>query len=252
MSIKTDGIINADDFKVTDTVDAGFLKNDPAGNILFGQAASAWDLIETKEIASATNSITFTGLTGAVEKQYLLMFRCKSEGANVTTNEFVEVRPNGAVAGLGSPNGHNHAITVRTALGDAGPGLIYQTESPGWELWRSSDPTISFDVVGRLLFNYDPLNGDASFGGTNPTGGGVLRPGYNYPLWQGFNASSDGTRLRAEYTGGGWRVNQVGQFDFAENHPAPGIPDLSSLELLANTANGISAGSSWHLYKYAP
>ncbi len=256
MSIKTDGIINAGDFKVTDTVDAGFVKNDASGNLLFGQAASAWNLIEKKDIASAVTSITFTGLNGTVEKQYMLIYRCKSAGANLTANELVVVKPNGSPAGVPTAvNGHIHVITGTTQWVDIVPSLLNHSNAPDWNLWRSLDPTVSFDIVGRMVFVYDPLNGGHTHS-TTLQPGQFSNPGYNYPRWDGYNAFSDGTRLRSEFTGGTWRANPPGQFTInpaaTEETPLPGIPVLTSLEFEANVVNGISAGSSWHLYKYAP
>lgn len=258
MSIKTDGIINAGDFKVTDTVDAGFVKNNAAGDLLFGQAASAWNLIEKKDITSAVTSITFTGLNGTVEKQYMLIYRCKSAGANLTANELVVVKPNGSPAGVPTAViGHKHVMTGTTQWGDVVPTLLNHSTAADWNLWRSLDPTVSFDIVGRMVFVFDPLNGGHTFSPNPAVPGEFLNPGYNYPRWDGYNAFSDGTRLRSEFTGGTWRANPPGQFTgpnppATEGTPLPGIPVLTSLEFEANVVNGISAGSSWHLYKYAP
>ena len=83
MSIRTDGLIEASPFKVTDSVAAGFVKNDASGNLLFGQAASAWDLVEFKVFSGSVPAIhSFDAvLDGDVDDTYQIMF----QGSGVTT-----------------------------------------------------------------------------------------------------------------------------------------------------------------------
>jgi len=86
MSIKTDGIIEGGPFKVTDGSPAGFVKNNAAGELEFGQAASAWDLIEFKTFSGFAGSGEFDAvLDGDVDDTYQVIFQAFARAsANVS------------------------------------------------------------------------------------------------------------------------------------------------------------------------
>lgn len=73
MSIKTSGQLQGEDLKTDPTV-VGFVKNDASGNFLFGQTGSAWTFLESKILASAATSISFTGLNGNADFAYRLVW----------------------------------------------------------------------------------------------------------------------------------------------------------------------------------
>lgn len=84
MSLKTTGSLEADSFKATTTpaLTPGFVTNDATGLLEYGQGgastpvgASIWEFIEHKVLASETECITFSGLSGAADKIYKLVFR---------------------------------------------------------------------------------------------------------------------------------------------------------------------------------
>ncbi len=76
MSIKTDGLIEGGPFKVTATVPAGFVKNNASGELEFGQAASAWDLIEFKiKTGTGTFDDFDAVLDGDVDEVYQVIWQ---------------------------------------------------------------------------------------------------------------------------------------------------------------------------------
>ncbi len=115
MSIETTGQLEAEDFKTSQSVAAGFVKNKADGEFEYGQAGSAWDLVEAKEIATnlnegVANRLVFSGLNGEVDEDYMLLFRGRyndgagSGGAGVGpagTTAFREIRL--GVNGLTTP-----------------------------------------------------------------------------------------------------------------------------------------------------
>ncbi len=95
MSIKAPG------YNVEGSPAAGFVKNDGSGNFTFGEPGggggigTGWELVERKVIASDVGSITFSGLDGDVDEQYMLIaheIAPVSGGANYT----ITMQPNGA------------------------------------------------------------------------------------------------------------------------------------------------------------
>lgn len=81
MSIKTDGLTKADTFQASAATVAGFVKNDPSGNLLLGEPGSAWTLHQAFDLTADVNSagggtvVNFTGLNGDVDEVYLLLYR---------------------------------------------------------------------------------------------------------------------------------------------------------------------------------
>ncbi len=80
MSIETTGQLEAEDFKTSQSVAEGFVKNKADGEFEYGQAGSAWELIEAKEITTNldsgfANRLVFSGLNGEVDDDYMLLFR---------------------------------------------------------------------------------------------------------------------------------------------------------------------------------
>ncbi len=93
--------IIAPGYNVEGSPAAGFVKNDGSGNFIFGEpggggpGSAAWELVEKKDIASAVTSITFSGLDGDTDEQYMMLYRIRTPGA--TTLAFT-MRPNGITA----------------------------------------------------------------------------------------------------------------------------------------------------------
>lgn len=94
MSIKAPG------YNIEGSLGGGFVKNLADGTLTFDNAGSGgsgtgWELVERKVIASDVGSITFSGLDGDVDEQYMLIaheIAPVSGGANYT----ITMRPNGA------------------------------------------------------------------------------------------------------------------------------------------------------------
>jgi len=97
MSFKAPG------YNVSAAVSAGFVKNDGAGNFSFGEAGGAgggagvgsgWQLIEVKDITTAATSVTFSGLDGDADGEYMLLYRIRKIPATASI-AFYTMRPNG-------------------------------------------------------------------------------------------------------------------------------------------------------------
>lgn len=104
MSIKFPGLNQADSFKTSQSVTAGFVKNNAAGDLLYGEVgppsdASQWQIIESKSFdGSEGDTVTFSGLDGDVDQIYkLTMFLIPR--SRTTVGDFV-VQPNGITTGF--------------------------------------------------------------------------------------------------------------------------------------------------------
>ena len=99
--------IKAPDYNVSAGVSAGFVKNDGSGNFTFGELGGSggggigtgWELVEKKDITSDVTSITFSGLDGDTDEQYMFIMHetpLSSAGANYQ----ITMRPNGVTTQL--------------------------------------------------------------------------------------------------------------------------------------------------------
>ena len=87
-------------YNVSGGVSAGFVRNDGSGDLIFGEpgtggVGTGWELVEKKVIGSDTTSITFSGLDGDTDEQYMFIMHenpLTSAGANYQ----ITIRPNGA------------------------------------------------------------------------------------------------------------------------------------------------------------
>ena len=65
-------------YNVSGGVSAGFVRNDGSGDLIFGEpgtggVGTGWELVEKKVIGSDTTSITFSGLDGDTDEQYMFI-----------------------------------------------------------------------------------------------------------------------------------------------------------------------------------
>ena len=96
MGIKTDG------YNVDAGVSAGFVKTDGSGDFLFGEpggggggVGTGWQLIEVKDITVDATTVTFSGLDGDADGEYMLLFRFRTSQA---LEVFYTIEPNGISA----------------------------------------------------------------------------------------------------------------------------------------------------------
>lgn len=184
MSIQTPGQIEANALQTTASVAAGFVKNDASGNLLFGEAASAWDLIQTQDFATqgpVGTPVSFSGLNGDVDETYQLIIRSFIASGN---------------GGLGQPsnlvlkvNGDPAASSnlYRSALHDGGtlPPQGYTTQL---FLWRQIGSKASFFVYGRWVIHAKSdnfarnIHGRIAYRGNSGSGSGQNMVGcYRHP-----------------------------------------------------------------------
>ncbi len=203
MSIESPNLFEAQTFKTTQSVTAGFVKNDASGNLLYGQAGSAWDLIEKKDIVTPTGSITFSGLNGDVDEVYMLLFRNLSP-AGGSSPAIVDLRPN-AIANVGFTTLYNMAGTGVTTIFTASTQLQIQ---------RVSTSALT-PVFGKFIF--------------------YAKTGQRRML-QGLSSESRAATndFNGKYWTGRWQDETT---------------NITSIELIANASDRISAGSSWQLYR---
>lgn len=141
MSIKTDGLIEAGPFKVTASVSAGFVKNDASGNLLFGQAASAWDLIEFKTHSGAGDFGDFASvLDGDVDDTYQIMWQAIGQSsANFSV---------GRIAFNGSlPTGARFVSQNTFSTG------TFRNLGNEWQLWREFGVSNTAGIYGRAIIH---------------------------------------------------------------------------------------------------
>lgn len=117
MSIKTPGLIEADNFQGTAVTPAGFVKNDASGNFLLGEIGSGWTLLETFTVGALTSAFTFAAvLNGDVDYQYRIIY-----SASVNTlgaGDRILLRPNAISTGqntLSRRVGSDGSVTFNTS-----------------------------------------------------------------------------------------------------------------------------------------
>ncbi|MEK0325085.1 MAG: hypothetical protein QQN63_05210 [Nitrosopumilus sp.] len=142
MSIKTDGLVEAGPFKVTTSVAAGFVKNNASGELEFGQAASAWDLIAFNTAVGGVLP-DFTGLNGDVDDTYQLIFQ--GLGRSSTANSRGGLRINGAFPALSAPTRFASQSTTSIATG--------RREGNSWRLWAEGGAFIPGAFYGRAIIH---------------------------------------------------------------------------------------------------
>ncbi len=169
MSIKTIGSIEADSYKVTSggaSVE-GFVTNDAAGLLEYGQGgagtpvgAAIWDIIEHKNVATDTGSLTFSGLSGDTDKLYKLVFR------NLMIPKVVEITDaanyisgNDLVPGetvLGGSSGVTAIVDSFVAAAVGNPGSVLTVVSPSGtfdsgEVITGNDSNFSVTEGGQFI-----------------------------------------------------------------------------------------------------
>ena len=145
MSIKTDGLFEAGPFKVTATVPAGFVKNNALGELEFGQAASAWDLIEFKTFSGAGNFDDFAAvLDGNVDDTYQIMWQAIGQSSTNTCSGGLRI--NGV---LPATLAVTRYISQRNFH-----GATAQDQGNSWRLWRDFSPASNkAQVYGRCVIH---------------------------------------------------------------------------------------------------
>lgn len=113
MSIKTDQATIAKDFKTSEvSVPVGFVKNNAAGDFIFGQSGSGWTFLETQIVPAgpAVQSLTFSGLNGDVDFEYRLMYDIV---AAPNTDGQIRLEPNAVVTGAAAFT-TTHRVSIST------------------------------------------------------------------------------------------------------------------------------------------
>lgn len=147
MSIKTDGLIEASPFKVTSPVTAGFVKNNASGELEFGQAASAWDLIEFKvfSIPQAPAENFDAVLDGDVDDTYQIIFQAFGPASAGNTKTFLRIND---IAAGSEPGG------TRFVSDTAFTGSLTASLGTGWEIWREFGSFSSTaGIYGRCIIH---------------------------------------------------------------------------------------------------
>jgi len=141
MSIKTGGLIEAGPFKVTASVSAGFVKNDASGNLLFGQLASAWELLDFQATPGGSPDTAFTGLNGDVDEVYQIIWQAIGNSSSGSSRGELEI--NGAL-----PASSAVTRTVGTETNSAFQGPV---SNLNWTLWRENAAFSSAGIAGRCI-----------------------------------------------------------------------------------------------------
>ena len=94
--------IIAPGYNVEGSPPAGFVKNDGSGDFLFGEpggggggVGTGWELIEVKDITVDATTVTFSGLDGDTDGEYMMLFRLRTPLASAVN---YTLRPNGISA----------------------------------------------------------------------------------------------------------------------------------------------------------
>jgi len=204
--------IIAPGYKVEGSPAAGFVKNDGAGNLSFGESGgssavigSGWDLIEVKNITVDTTSVTFSGLDGDVDGEYLLLYRIRKVPAT-GSNQFYALRPNGITTnqnctiGAHSGTGSN-TVNQFNHLRIAGGGLFANNQTVGVLYFDAKTGTEARQYISNVAIRATTL-----------------------------------VNTRRDVLSGVWTDTTT---------------NITSLDIVAALANGIAIGSQFCLYKKA-
>jgi len=209
--------IEAPNYNVSAGVSAGFVKNDGSGNFTFGELGGSggggigtgWELVERKVIASDTTSITFSGLDGDTDEQYMLMAH-ETPPVSAGADYLITLRPNGAT-------------TLQQTFYISSPsssGLRFATNFLDIR-WRGTYQRAIGIVIDSTIW-ISAKSGDIRVMKAF-TGGAGNNPAQSFP-----------TGLGLEMTTSRWRDT---------------VANITSLDIVASTAGGIGAGSTYCLYK---
>ncbi len=143
MSIKTDGLLEGGTFKVTAPVTAGFVKNNASGELVLGQAASAWDLIEFKGFSAPLGDHYFDAvLDGDVDETYQVIFQ--SFGPASSTNTTGRIIFNGFT----TVPGYRFTSLTSFTTGQ------FRNLGDGWQCWREfGGSTSTAATYGRCIIH---------------------------------------------------------------------------------------------------
>lgn len=221
MSIATTGQAKAQNMKTSQVVPAGFIKNDASGNFSFGNAGSAWTLLETKTVPAGpgVTSLSFTGLTGVGQFAYRLIWENPYDVSTpVITDARIFVRRNGVTAStdyLVINLSGAAAVTTTSLVSTLGHGLSNIIVPP------AAPP---FFMSGLWEYAHNPVNNDV---GLDVAGGKISH-----------------SKMVACYPSipridGAWVSG-------AENNAAA---NTTTLDIVAAQALLLRPGSVWSLYK---
>ncbi len=206
--------IIAPGYNVEGSPAAGFVKNDGSGNFLFGEPGgggggigTGWELVEKKDITVDTTSITFSGLDGDTDEQYMLIMHevtLASAGADYK----ITMRPNGVTTQqqtfeVSSPSSSGFRATSNFT--DLRWRSTYQRARG-----QAIDTTMWLSSKSGSPRNFRTYQGSSSTPKTFPSGSGVT-------------------------------MSTLSWEDTSTN--------ITSLDIVASTAGGIGAGSTYCLYK---
>ncbi len=200
-------------YNVSGGVSAGFVRNDGSGDLIFGEpgtggVGTGWELVEKKVIGSDTTSITFSGLDGDTDEQYMFIMHenpLTSAGASYQ----ITIRPNGATT---LQQTQSMAIPSST-------GNILHSNFTDLR-WRISYQRALELVVDTTLWFHAKSGNVRLLHCTSGAGGGIQNP---FPSGLGIEIST-------------------GQWDDQN-------ANVTFIDIVANTAGGLGAGSIYWLYK---
>lgn len=237
MSIETTGLLESANYKTSQVVIPGHLKNDAAGNFLFGQAGSAWTFLQTISPLTDVASIAFAGLNGNVDLGYRLIWELNIPvGGPVLSDYRVYLRPNGVV---GSSNS-----LINIGSSSAAPTRTFDTTGLNISSFITIPPLPSTTVDFRPFFRSGlvdfctfRLTPQTSVLTGFPFGRDLIAYEVQaFPQVTFHSSPSPDTytfRVQSSKTIGNWTPSA----------------NVTSLTIAAVTGSGIAAGSVWSLYK---
>lgn len=216
MSIKTPGQLEGDNFKTDPTV-AGFVKNTASGDFLFGQTGSAWTFLETKTLASAATSIAFTGLNGAADRAYRLVWENPFDvGTPTITDGRIYFHRNGVPTG-------NTVSVIMNVDGDL------------------SATSVSDDPSNLVISNMIVPAGAVPF-----VNSGIYDYTFNNVF--GFAGASSGKTYNAREVNNYPGISRI-DGRFLNGREANSGGSLTSFSVVAAQTDMLRPGSVWSLYK---
>lgn len=200
-------------YNVSGGVSAGFVRNDGSGDLIFGEpgtggVGTGWELIEQKVITSDVTSITFSGLDGDTDEQYMFVMH-ETPLATAGASYQITLRPNGVTT-----NQQTQSMAIPSSTGN----ILHSNFTD--LRWRISYQRALGQVVDTIIWFAAKSGRVRIIHSTSGAGGFPIGP---FPSGLGM-----------ELITGQW---------------TDGVTNITSIDIVANTALGIGAGSIYCLYK---
>ncbi len=140
---------------ITDETDSKkALAPDGAGGAFWSDSIAGWTLLERKEIAVATNLVTFAGLNGDVEEVYKIIGRIRKVVVGSTTLDLV---PNGTLL-FGASKIIENAVVFNIANRMR---MLRQTSAVGGTFWLSFECLIHARLTVQAVLHARTFTGKA-------------------------------------------------------------------------------------------